>query len=54
MKIGIFAYNFKHKKTQEGLIKLFIGNAKMIIEQSFKIFKSQLITFARFLSLAFR
>ena len=25
MKIGIFAYNFKHKKTQEGLIKLFLN-----------------------------
>lgn len=24
MKIGIFAYNFKHKKTQEGLLRLFL------------------------------
>ena len=24
MKIGVFAYNFKHKKTQEGLINLFL------------------------------
>lgn len=26
MKIGVFAYNFKHKKTQEGLINLFLHN----------------------------
>ncbi len=26
LKIGIFAYNFKHKKTQEGLLKLFLNN----------------------------
>ncbi len=25
MKIGIFAYNFEHKKTQEGLINLFLN-----------------------------
>lgn len=24
MKIGIFAYNFKHKKTQEGILNLFL------------------------------
>jgi len=24
MKIGVFAYNFKHKKTQEGLMQLFL------------------------------
>jgi len=27
-KFGIFAYNFKHKKTYEGLIKLFINGYK--------------------------
>jgi phosphoribosylglycinamide formyltransferase-1 len=26
MKIGVFAYNFKHKKTQEGLLHLFLNN----------------------------
>ena len=29
MKIGVFAYNFKHKKTQEGLINLFLNNHKV-------------------------
>ena len=28
MKIGIFAYNFEHKKTQEGLINLFLNGYK--------------------------
>ncbi len=26
LKIGVFAYNFRHKKTQEGLLKLFMKN----------------------------
>ncbi len=25
MKIGVFAYNFEHKKTQEGLLRLFLN-----------------------------
>ncbi len=29
MKICVFAYNFKHKKTQEGLLKLFCSNLKI-------------------------
>ena len=28
MKIGIFAYNFEHKKTQEGLLNLLLGGYK--------------------------
>ena len=28
MKIGIFAYNFNHKKTQEGLVNLFLKGYK--------------------------
>ena len=29
MNICVFAYNFKHKKTQEGLLKLFCSNFKI-------------------------
>ena len=29
MKIGIFAYNFEHKKTQEGLLNLFFQGYKV-------------------------
>ncbi len=29
MKIGVFAYNFEHKKTQEGLLNLFLSNIKI-------------------------
>jgi len=29
MKIGIFAYNFEHKKTQEGLLNLFLHGYKV-------------------------
>ena len=29
MKIGVFAYNFEHKKTQEGLLNLFLNNYKV-------------------------
>jgi methionyl-tRNA formyltransferase len=28
LKIGVFAYNFEHKKTQEGLINLFLNGYK--------------------------
>lgn len=30
MKIGIFAYNFEHKKTQEGLLNLFLNGYKPV------------------------
>lgn len=29
MKIGVFAYNFEHKKTQEGLLNLFLAGYKV-------------------------
>ena len=29
MKICVFAYNFKHKKTQDGLLKLFLSKIKI-------------------------
>jgi len=29
MKIGVFAYNFKHKKTQDGLLNLFLNGYKV-------------------------
>ena len=29
MKICVFAYNFKHKKTQDGLLKLFLSEIKI-------------------------
>ena len=29
MKIGVFAYNFEHKKTQEGVLNLFLNNFKV-------------------------
>ena len=29
MKICVFAYNFKHKKTQEGLLKLYLSKIKI-------------------------
>lgn len=29
MKIGVFAYNFEHKKTQEGLLNLFLNGYKV-------------------------
>ncbi len=29
LKIGIFAYNFKHKKTQEGILRLYLENYKI-------------------------
>ena len=29
MKIGVFAYNFEHKKTQEGLLRLFLEGYKV-------------------------
>ncbi len=29
MKIGVFAYNFEHKKTQEGLLQLFLNGYRI-------------------------
>lgn len=29
MKIGVFAYNFEHKKTQEGILNLFLNDYKI-------------------------
>jgi hypothetical protein len=29
LKIGIFAYNFEHKKTQEGILRLFLEGYKI-------------------------
>lgn len=31
MKIGVFAYNFEHKKTQEGLVNLFLSGQRVSV-----------------------